>query len=234
MHDALRYALIGLWTVKTHLPDTSSLPDFQPRPRNQRRQNAVIDDQMLPQVQVTPHGLTKFLRVSTDLPSKNKRKMLYFPMDFGELNIDVLMDTDAFWSVIPEADIPKIRLLAANTKLNEGPPPEFQSMVANGQLEALIATVKLQFEVSDITFREKLVVMTNLTSPLIGLSFLQRHSAILDMRPGILKISLPFNANKKRRSDISKCHWTHTKPSRNHIATGKSNDHLGKVTNLHR
>ena len=29
--DALRYALIDLWTVKPHIPDTSTLPNFQPK-----------------------------------------------------------------------------------------------------------------------------------------------------------------------------------------------------------
>ena len=87
---------------------------------------------------------------------------------------------------VPEADLRKIRLLAPHTILNEGPPPEFQIMVANGQLEAPIATVELQFEVGDFTFREKFIVMTNFTSPLIVLLFLQRNSTILDMRQGIL------------------------------------------------
>ena len=59
-------------------------------------------------------------------------------------------------------------------------------MVANGQLEAPNATVQLPFEVSDITFREKFIVMTNLTSPLIVLLFLQRNSTRFDMRQGIL------------------------------------------------
>ena len=63
-------------------------------------------------------------------------------------------------------------------------------MVANGQLEAPIGSVELQFEAGDITFREKFIVMTNLTSPLIGLLFLQRNSTILDMRQGIL--NFPF------------------------------------------
>ena len=58
-------------------------------------------------------------------------------------------------------------------------------MVANGQLEAPIATVELKFEVGDITFREKFIVMTNLTNPVIGLLFLQRNSTILVMRQGI-------------------------------------------------
>ena len=106
--DALRYALTDLWTVNPHLPDTLALPNFRPRPQNQQRQKAVIDDQILPQLQVTPDGLTRFLPLSTSLPLKIKRKFLYFPMDFGELNIDGLIDTGALSSAIPEADLRKI------------------------------------------------------------------------------------------------------------------------------
>ena len=197
--DALRYALMDLWTVNSQLPDPLALPNFQPRPQNQQRQIAVIDDQFLPQLQVTPDGLTRFLPLSTNLPIKNKRKMLYFPMDFGELNIDGLIDTGTLSSALPEADLRQIRLLAPHTILNAGPPPEFQFMVANGQLEAPIATVELQFEVGDITFREKFIVLTNLTSPLIGLLFLQRNSTILDMRQGIL--NFPFFSMQLKNED---------------------------------
>ena len=187
--DALRYAVIDSWTINPELPDTSPLPNFRPRQQNQQRQAVVSDDQILPQLQVTSDGLTGYLPLSTNLPLKNKLKMLYFPMDFGELNIDGLIDTGASSSDIPEADLRKIRLLAPHTILNEGPPPEFQIMAANGQLEAPIATVELQLEVGDITFREKFIVMTNLTSPLIRLLFLQRNSTILDMRQGILNFT---------------------------------------------
>ena len=107
--DALRYALIDLWTVNPHLPDTSALPNCQPRPQNQQRQTAVIDDQTLPQLQVTPDGLTRFLPLSTNLPLKNRRKLIYFPNDFGELNIDGLIDTGALSSAIPEADLRNIK-----------------------------------------------------------------------------------------------------------------------------
>ena len=93
-----------MWTVNPHLPDTSALPNRQLRPQNKQRQTAVIGDQILPQLQVTPDGLTRFLPLSTNLPLKNKRKMLYFPMDFGELNIDGLIDTGALSSAFPEAD----------------------------------------------------------------------------------------------------------------------------------
>ena len=72
-------------------------------------------------------------------------------------------------------------------------------MVANGQLEAPIATVGLQFEVGDITFREMFIVMTNLTSPFIGLLILQRNSTILDMRQGIL--NFPFFSIQFKNED---------------------------------
>ena len=120
-------------------------------------------------------------------------------MDFGELNIDSLIDTGALSSAFSKTDLGKIRLLAPHTILNKGPPPEFQIMVANGKLEASIATVELQFEVGDIRFREKFIVVTNLTSPLIGLLFLQRNSTILDMRQGIL--NFPFFSMQLKNED---------------------------------
>ena len=102
---------------------------------------------------------------------------------------------DTHFRPLPEPDLRKIRLLAPHTILNEGPPPDFQIMVANGQLEASIATVELQFEVGDITFREKFLIMTNLTSPLIGLLFLQRnHTRYASRKP---ELSLLFNAIEK-------------------------------------
>ena len=81
--------------MNPHLPDATTLPNFQSRPQNQQRQIAVIDEQILPQLQVTPDGLTRFFPLSTNLPLKNKRKLLYFPMDFRELNIDGLLNTGA-------------------------------------------------------------------------------------------------------------------------------------------
>ena len=125
--------------------------------------------------------------------------MLYFPIYFGELYIDGLIDTGALSSAMPEADLCRIRLLAPHIILNEGYLPEFQFLVANGQLEAPIATVELQFEVDDITFREKFLLMTNFTSPLIGLLFLQRNSTILDMRQGIL--NFPFSSMQLKNED---------------------------------
>ena len=120
-------------------------------------------------------------------------------MDFGELTLDGLVDTGALSSAIPEADLRKIRLLAPQSIVKEGPAPNFQIMVANGQLETLKSTVELKFEVGDIEFHEIFIVMEKLTSPLIGLSFLQRNNTVLDMRQGVL--NFPFFSMQLKTAD---------------------------------
>ena len=80
--------------------------------------------------------------------------MLYFPMDFGELTLDGLVDTGALSSAIREADLRKIELLPSQSIIKEGPAPNFQLMVANGQLETPKSTVELKFEVGDIDVNE--------------------------------------------------------------------------------
>ena len=62
-------------------------------------------------------------------------------------------------SAIPEADLRKIRTLAPQYIVKEGPAPNFQIMVANGQLETPKSTVELKFEVGDIEFHEIFKVM---------------------------------------------------------------------------
>ena len=125
--------------------------------------------------------------------------MINFPMDFGELIIDGLIDTGAHSSAIPEADLRKIRLLAPQSIVKEGPSPTFQIMVANGQLETPKSTVELKFEVGDIEFHEIFIVMEKLTGPIIGLMFLQRNHTVLDMRQGIL--NFPYFSMQLKTAD---------------------------------
>ena len=149
----------------------------------------LLDDQILPELHVAPSGLTEFLLPSTNLPLQNKARMLFFPTEFGELNIDGLIDTGAFSSAIPEANLRKIRLLVAQTKLNEGL-IIVSKYGCQWKLEAPIATIELQSQVGDFTFREKFLVITNLTSHLVGLLFLHRNNSVLGMRRKTL--TFPF------------------------------------------
>ena len=139
---------------------------------------------------ITRTGEPDYVPLTTNLGLKYKRRILYFPMDFGELTLDGLVDTGALSSAIPEADLRKIRLLAPQSIVKECPAPNFQIMVANGQLETPKSTVELKFEVGDIEFHEIFIVMEKITSPLIGISILQRNNTILDMRQGVLNFPL--------------------------------------------
>ena len=108
---------------------------------------------------ISRSGEPDYVPLTTNLELKYKRRMLYFPMDFGELTLDGLVDTGALSSAIPEADLRKIRLLAPQSIIKKGPAPNFQIMVANGQLENPKSTVELKFEVGDIDFHEIFLVM---------------------------------------------------------------------------
>ena len=151
---------------------------------------------------VTRTGKPGYLPLITNLGLKYKRRMLFFKMDFGELTLDGLVDKGALSNAIPEADLRKILLLAPQSIIKEGTAPNFQIMVGNEQLETPKSTVELKFEVGDIDFHESFIVMEKLTSPLIGLSFLQRNNTILDMGKGVLCFPFFLNAIKNCRSQI--------------------------------
>ena len=120
-------------------------------------------------------------------------------MDFRDLTKDSLLDTGALSRAIPDADLRKIRLLAPQSIVKEGPAPAFQTMVANGQLETPKGTVELKFEVGDIEFHEIFIVMEKLTGPIIGLMFLQRNHTVLNMRQGIL--NFPYFSMQLKTAD---------------------------------
>ena len=144
-------------------------------------------------------GEPSYIPLSTNLGLKFKRRMMYFPMEFGELTLDGLIDTGAHSSAIPEAELRKIHLLAPQSIVKEGPAPSFPIMVANGDLETPKSTIKLKFEVRDIEFHEIFIVMEQLSSPILGLMFLQRNLTVLDMRRGIL--NFPYFSTQLKTAD---------------------------------
>ena len=115
------------------------------------------------------------------------------------MTIDDLIDTGALSSAIPEMDLRKTRLLLPQSVIREGPPPKFQIMVANGQLETPKSTIELKFEVGEIEFHEIFIVMENLTGPIIGLMLLQRNHTVVDMRQGIS--NFPFFSMQLKTAD---------------------------------
>ena len=184
-NNMLTNALIHLWEPNPIKYNKC----LQPKDGNELKtqdETSLIDESIFANVLISTEGHTPYVPLSTNLGLKYKRRMLYFPMGFGELTIDGLVDTGALTSAIPESDLRKIKLLTTQSIIKEGPPPGFQIMVANEQLEKPKATLELKFEVGDIEFHEIFIVRDNLTGPIIGLMFLQRNHTELDMREEIL------------------------------------------------
>ena len=201
-HNKKTRALIENWQMN----DGTNHPVF-PNPLGTETNEAstepipqsLLDEKQFQNILITKEGEPDCIPLSTSINLKCKKRMLYFPMDFGELTMDGLIDTGALSSAIPEMELRKIRLLSPQSVIREGPPPNFQIMVANGQLETPKSTIELRFEVGDIEFHEIFIVMENLTGPIIGLMFLQRNHTVLDMRQGIL--NFPFFSMHLKTAD---------------------------------
>ena len=89
-----------------------------------------------------------------------------FPNGCGELTKDGRIETEALSRGIPEMDFRKIRLLSPQSVIRESPPPNFQIIVANRQLDTPKSTIELKFR-GDVEFHEIFIVMENLTGPII-------------------------------------------------------------------
>ena len=75
------------------------------------------------------------LLLSTNLTLKSKRHMYSFLKVSEKLTLDGLTDTGAVTSAISEQYFNKIKLLAPEAIFDNSPAPNFQIMVADGQLE---------------------------------------------------------------------------------------------------
>ena len=174
--------------TRTTLLQTKNTPENQHTTsvHSNEQKQPLLDEDISNHIQFDQERNLSYLPISTSLTLKRKRHMYYMPMDFEKLTLGGLIDTGTLTRAISEQDPNKIKLLANEAIKNTGPPPNFQIMVANGQLEVPFGTVQLEFEVADFMLRENFIIMKNLPNPLIGLCFLRRNNAIFDVTQGIL------------------------------------------------
>ena len=105
-----------------------------------------------------------YLPLTSTVVLKGKQEMLYVHLDFENiLTVDALVDSEAFFSAIAQDDLETIEQKAPNNILKIGDPPNFQTQMANGQLEKPLSTATLKFEIGDNSFAEYFVVMKKLT-----------------------------------------------------------------------
>ena len=100
--NTLSRALIDLW--QPNFEATIAEVDARHRQEDRKAPNSLLDETAFLHLLVAKEGEPSYVPLSTNLGLKFKRRMLYFPMDFGELTLDGLIDTGAQSSAIPEAD----------------------------------------------------------------------------------------------------------------------------------
>ena len=94
-----------------------------------------------------------YLPIISTVVLKTKQEKLYVPLDFeNNLTVDTLVVSGAFVNAIAQNDLGTIKLKAPNNFLKIDDHPNFQTPVANGQLEKTLATATFRFEIVNDTF----------------------------------------------------------------------------------
>ena len=117
---------------------------------------------------------------------KKKRRMLYLPLEFGEITLDVLVDSGAFINAMSWSDYNAIKISSDNCVIKEYPQPPFKIECANAQQEQPIATADIQFNIGTYTFTGTFVILSKTSFPIIGLSYKRNHQAVIDTANGII------------------------------------------------
>ena len=82
---------------------------------------------------------------------KRKQEMLYVALDFkNNLRVDALVDSETYLSAIAQYDLDTIKQKAPYTFLKNNDPPNFQILVAKGQLEKRLATTTLKLKLETL------------------------------------------------------------------------------------
>ena len=125
--------------------------------------------------------------LSSTIVLKRKKEMLCVPVDFENgSTIDALVDSGAYVSAIAQKELERIKQQSPSDILKIDDPPNFQIKVAYGQLEKPTANATLKFDIGVHIFAENLVVMKNLTGPIIGLHFMRHNCVVIDTTHGLI------------------------------------------------
>ena len=145
-HNKKTRALIGNWQMNigtNHPVFPNPLGTENPETTDEATPQSLLDEKQFQNFLITKDDEPEYKPLSTNTNLKCKKRMLYFPMSFGELTIDGLTDTGVLSTAIPQMDFQKLRLLFPQSVIREGQPPNFQIMVANGQLDTPKSKIEL-------------------------------------------------------------------------------------------
>ena len=117
---------------------------------------------------------------------KKRRRMLYLPLEFGEITMDGLVDSGAFINAMSRSDYNAMKMNSDNCVTKEYPQPPFKIECANAQLEQPIDTADIQFNIGTYTLTDTFVILSKTSFPIIGLNFMRNHQAVLDTANGTI------------------------------------------------
>ena len=128
----------------------------------------------------------QYLPLHSTIVLKKRRRMLYLPLEFGEITMDGLVDSGAFINAMSWSDYNAIKMNSDSCVIKEYPQPPFKIECANAQLEQPIATADIQFNIGTYTFTDTFVILSKTSFPIIGLNFMRNHQAVIDTANGTI------------------------------------------------
>ena len=127
-----------------------------------------------------------YIPLHSTIVLKSRRRMLYLPLEFGEIAMDGLVDSGAFINAMSWSDYNAIKMNSDSCVIKEYPQPPFKIECANAQLEQPIATADIQFNIGTYTFTDTFVILSKTSFPIIGLNFMRNHQAVIDTANGTI------------------------------------------------
>ena len=135
---------------------------------------------------ITERDGDTYIPLHSTMVLKNRRRMLYLPLEFCELTMDGLVDSGAFINAMSWSDYNVIKMNSDNCVIKVYPRPPFKIECANAQLEQPIATADIQFNIGTYTFTDTFVILSKTSSPIIGLNFMRNHQSVIDTANGTI------------------------------------------------
>ena len=127
-----------------------------------------------------------YIPLHSTIVLKRRRRMLYLPLEFGEMTMDGLVDSGAFINAMSWSDYNAIKMNSDSCVIKEYPQPPSKIECANAQLEQPIATADIQFNIGTYTFTDTFVILSKTSFPIIGLNFMRNHQAVIDTANGTI------------------------------------------------
>ena len=117
-----------------------------------------------------------YIPLHSTIVLKMRQRMLYLPLEFGEITMDGLVDSGAFINAMSWSDYNVFKMNSDKCVIKEYPQPPFKIECANAQLEQPITTADIQFNIGTYTFTDTFVILSETSFPIMGLKFMRNRS----------------------------------------------------------